>query len=1122
MCRWRCQTDEVNSSSVRAGRPIPSARRYLGAILVTVVIGSVLAVGLAGGALSGILTSAENDVDRYLEDSVLDELSRSARQQAASFEIEFEHAQDDVEQIRDETLHILENPAPVDPSEADRYVLTPEGSYITRVVDDGAAMYYSAINEIGPAQREKALQFSRLDPLLRYVTVANHLVAQAYVNTYDTLLRLYPNFPVGEVFPPDTDVRDFNFFYLADAENNPERNTVWTPVYVDPVGQGWITSVISPVYSTERLEAVAALDIRVQQLVDDILDVPQPFGGSTLLIDADGVIIAMPQQMETILNLDELTDADYSEYISSDLYKSDDFDIDTRPDTGELAAALDEAEGVQRLTIGDAEAFVAWDTLDSTGWRVVSVTPTSGVAEIYAPGERTSDATRLAFAVMVGALVVVLASIFIWLFSTMRRITNQFVAIDRATARIADGDFHPTLPSAPIAEMESTGEKILQMGSRLNRAQAELRERADQLRANEQRYRAIFANVAEAVLTVGADGVIVDANDAAVALFSGALEGRPARAALHTDSWSEPGRHVLELAAPWGEPRVLEFNVTATAMEENDPDRLGFTISIRDLTSEVEAQRLLEDAREDAERTARLKDSLLSSMSHEIRTPMNGVIGILSLMADGELPPTARQQLDVARRSAEDLLVLLNDVLDLAKLDAEQVSFNPRSVRLTDLVRGVVQLHQPLADEQGDVVLVDIARDLPEWIVIDPTRVRQVLMNLLNNALKFTREGSVTLRLHATATSGDAFTLRCEVADTGTGIAPDMQSLLFQPFTQVDPLDARKYPGTGLGLAIVKRLVELMGGEVGLHSAIGAGSVFWFTVPAVRGEAVVDDLARQPMSAEGGSLRVLVAEDNEVNRMVLVRMLERLGHTSVEAVNGRQAIEVAQTDVFDVVLMDVQMPVASGIDATRAIRALGGRHAQVPILAVSANAMPEQQEQYVQSGMTAALAKPITLEQLDAALRRWVPRTAASTAPTPAAGTSAAPETSAVHVESPAAEQPVTPADEGTPLLDLAAIRELRSTLGEAGSTKMRELFPASLAQRRSEMAAALDRGDHDAARKAAHSVKGMAGSMGARALQHLAEQMQHADDATFDGLVGSFEQLADQTLAVFDSAWTD
>lgn len=1105
----------MTTSSARAGRPIPSARRYLGSILLAIAVGSLVVVSVVGGALSRILNDAESDVDAHLEEGVLDELMRSVRQLGASFSIEFEHAQTDVEQIRDETLRILENPAPVDPSEADRYVLTEEGSYITDVVDDGAAMYYSAINTIGPEQKEKALQLSRLDPLLRYVTDANHLVAQAYVNRYDTLLRLYPNFPVRDAFPADTDVRDFNFFYLADAEHNPSRGSVWTPVYVDPVGQGWITSVITPVYRGDFLEAVVAVDIRVQNLVDDILNVPQPFGGYSAIIDDQGVIIAMPPALEEVLHLDEVTSADYSQYISSDQFKSADFDIDLRPDTAELAAALREPNGVRQLMLGDKDSYVAWETLPGTGWRVVSVTPRDGVAAIYEPGERTSDATRYSFALMVGAIVLVLATIFLWLFSSARRLTNQFIAIDRATARIADGDFHPVLPAGPIAEMESTGQKIIAMGSRLEHAQDELRERAEQMRANEQRYRAIFENVAEAVITVDSDGVIVDANEAAVGLFSDSLSGRLARAALHTDSWSNPGRHVVELAAPQGAPRVLEFNVTSTAMAGADHAEQGFTISVRDLTAEIEAQRLLEAAREDAEHTAHLKDSLLSSMSHEIRTPMNGVIGILSLMADGDLPPTARQQLDVARRSAEDLLVLLNDVLDLAKLDAEKVRINPRSVKVGELVTGVVQLHQPLADEQNDVVLVEVSRDLPEWLVIDPTRVRQVLMNLLNNALKFTRDGAVTLRVHPMdgPANADGLVVRFEVADTGTGIAPDMQSVLFQPFSQVDPLSARKYPGTGLGLAIVKRLVELMGGRVGLHSASGSGSVFWFTVPARPGEPVLDDAGPLP-GATMSALRVLVAEDNEVNRMVLVRMLDRLGHTSMEAVNGREAIEIAQAHDFDVVLMDVQMPVASGIDATRAIRALGGRHARVPILAVTANVLPEQQAQYVRSGMTAALSKPITLEQLDLALRRWVPGAAEVPAAVPAtAAPTAVPPSVAVDSDG----APVSSA----PLLDEEAIRELRSTLGEAGSLKMRELFPSSLSQRRSEMSAALDSGDHDAARKAAHSVKGMAGSMGARALQFHAERMQHADDATFDGLVAEFDRLADATLAVFDAAWT-
>ena len=1080
-------------------------------------MGSLVAVSVVGGALTRILDDAETDVDAHLEDGVLDELMRSVRQLGASFTIEFEHAQTDVEQIRDETLHILENPAPVDPAEAERYVLTPDGSYITRDVDDGAAMYYSSINTIGPEQKAKALQFSRLDPLLRYVTDANPLVVQAYVNTYDTLLRLYPNFPVGEALPPDTDVREYNFFYLADATNNPSGRTVWTPVYVDPTGQGWITSVITPVYRDGFLEAVAGADIRVQKLVDDILDVPQPFGGYSLIVDDEGVIIAMPPALEATLHLDEVTDADYGDYISSDQFKSTDFDIDLRADTTELSEALRSPSGVEHVTLGDSTSYVAWETLPGTGWRVVSVTPQDGVAAIYEPGNRTSEATKYSFALMVGALVLVLSAIFIWLFTSARRITNHFVAIDRATARIADGDFHPALPAAPISELESTGQKIIAMGNRLEEAQTELRERAEQMRANEQRYRAIFENVAEAVITVDSDGIIVDANEAAVGLFSDTLSGRLARAALHTDSWSAPGRHVVELAAPQGEPRVLEFNVTATAMAGSDHAEHGFTISVRDLTGEIEAQRLLEAAREDAERTAHLKDSLLSSMSHEIRTPMNGVIGILSLMADGDLPPTARQQLDVARRSAEDLLVLLNDVLDLAKLEAEQVRVNPRSLRIGELVQGVVQLHQPLADEQDDAVIVEVSRDLPEWLVLDPTRVRQVLMNLLNNALKFTRDGAVTVRVHpiGAAASDGTLTLRFEVADTGTGIAPDMQSVLFQPFTQVDPLSARKYPGTGLGLAIVKRLVELMGGQVGLHSAVGSGSVFWFTVPARPGEPVIDAPAVVPGS-RGTSLRVLVAEDNEVNRMVLVRMLDRLGHTSVEAVNGREAIEIAQAQDFDVVLMDVQMPVASGIDATRAIRALGGRHARVPILAVTANVLPEQQAQYVRSGMTAALSKPITLEQLDLALRRWVP--AASPATAPAGAEPPATDAESDADTNAAASTAAAPVD---PMLDDSVIRELRSTLGEAGSLKMRELFPTSLAQRRAEMAAALAAGDHDTARKAAHSVKGMAGSMGAKALQHHAERMQHADDATFDSLVVEFERLADATLAVFDAAWT-
>ena len=384
------------------------------------------------------------------------------------------------------------------------------------------------------------------------------------------------------------------------------------------------------------------------------------------------------------------------------------------------------------------------------------------------------------------------------------------------------------------------------------------------------------------------------------------------------------------------------------------------------IVRERQANRILLEAKEAAEAGARTKAEFLAMMSHEIRTPMNGVLGMLRLGLEGERDPQLRERLEIASSSAEALLTILDDILDFSKLEAgkltiEAVSYDPRA-----LADGVCRLMRPRADEKQLSLIVDIAADVATWRRGDPTRLRQVLFNLIGNALKFTSSGSVTLRLEARPEQR----LRFAVIDTGIGIPPSSRSKLFEDFGQLDASIARQYGGTGLGLAICKRLVELMGGTIDVDSEMGRGSTFWFEIPAPTAAPPAAASAQAPADlAPGHRLRILLAEDNVVNQKVALGYLA--AHHAVTVVgDGAEAVAAVAEGEFDLVLMDMQMPRLDGLEATRRIRALAGDKGRIPVIALTANALTGDDERCLASGMNDYVAKPFDRSQLFAAIHR--------------------------------------------------------------------------------------------------------------------------------------------------------
>lgn len=783
----------------------------------------------------------------HLQQSALEHLSVSAQREVELIDRRLRDVERQAQIFRKAVAHALENPGfQPDELERARHVLSKDGVYHTRSDDGRAASFYANSTPVERQDHEKALRLSQLDPLMRSIEEAGPLISSIYFNTWDSYNRIYPYFETLEQYPHGMVIPDYNFYYLADAKHNPERETVWTDVYLDPAGHGWMMSVIAPVYRGDFLEGVVGLDITLELMLGEIIKWPVPWQGYAMLVSKDNDIMVLPDAGEREFGLRELRTHAYVDAVHQDTSKPEQFSLNGRPEMQPLLQAMANGDGrVQSLMLDGHQHMVAWDVIPQTGWRLLLVVDEDALFQ--STRSLAEHFQRIGYLLIAG-LVIFYVLFFAWMWARSHRLSNELGSsldgIARMLQQLGKGDFEPSMQSGRIIELDSIAEAVRHSGLQLQ-AKEEERSRAQRL------LELIMEGTTESLWEVETEARTVKLSHR----FARRLDLRANIVSLdefnrliHPDDVVRVEQMRQRFFSGMDEAFYAEYRclgregryfwllARGQAVERDTSGRVLRAAGTHvDISRLKEVQDELRQATLEAQDSSRAKSRFLSSMSHELRTPLNAIQGFAQLIElEIEGKPGSAQEADYAREiinASRHLTALVDDILDLSSIEERRRQLQLEPVEIGALFDSCVEMIQPQLGKQR-LQLEVMAVQPPLYVRADARRLCQILLNLLSNAIKYNRpQGRVALGYEMRADG-----IRLWVEDSGIGLDDEQQKQLFQPFQRLGR-ESSNIPGTGIGLVLCDELAALMGGSIGFKSEPGRGSRFWVDLPSAAAPA---------------------------------------------------------------------------------------------------------------------------------------------------------------------------------------------------------------------------------------------------------------------------------------------
>ncbi|WP_278463154.1 sensor histidine kinase [Stutzerimonas kunmingensis] len=738
---------------------------------------------------------------------------------------------------RNLTAQALQSEAP---QQTPSLALSDDGVRYSPSDDGGAAVFYS--NATAPERHDlqKIARLRQLEPLMKEIEARNPLVASLYFNSWDSFNHIYPWFFTLDQYPADMDIPKYNFYYLADAKHNPSRGVVWTDVYLDPAGHGWMMSATAPVYRGDFLEGVVGIDITVSGILEQIGQVQVPWGGYAMLVSDDLSIMALPEPGEADFGLAELTEHSYLDAIRREVFKPEDFQLDRRPETAELAAAISGASsGVQQVMLGGRPQLVAWTTVAQTGWHLLAVVDEAAVfRQTNALASRYQQIGYL----LIAGLVLFYIGFFALMWLRARQLSGALLTpiagISRMLGEIGVGRWQPQPAQSQIRELDEMCRHTQDIGSRLAYSESERWEA-------QRRLELVLESATESLWEYDMPNHrlrIRGGMGTRFGLPSGQLSDSEFRRRIHPDDLPQALAQIERVSRGLQQRYEAEYRFADTQghyhwllsrgrVLEHDPDT-GVAKILAGTHVDIDALKRVEEelraATLQAQAASEAKGRLLSGISHELRTPLNAILGFAQLMrmdCDDESQSEAAEYLDEILLASRHLNQLLGEILEWSSLQNEPAQLELQAVDVCKLMRECAELVSLEVQQRGLHLQLQLP-DEPLQVLAEPRRLRQVLLNLLSNAMKYNvPDGHISLR---TETSPGH--VRLLVEDTGLGIEPAQQAQVFEPFQRLGRENSM-IQGTGIGLSLCLEFARLMNGQLGLHSEPGVGSRFWIELP---------------------------------------------------------------------------------------------------------------------------------------------------------------------------------------------------------------------------------------------------------------------------------------------------